>query len=55
MLLLFTLLDVLRNGTLNYQCTAGFENLGDYFLFLGKFLYGPFLGTFLGGLDFFDP
>jgi hypothetical protein len=38
-------------GHKNYQCTADFENLGDYFLFLGKLLYGPFCG----GLDFFDP
>jgi hypothetical protein len=24
-------------------------------LFLGKLVYGPFLGIFCGGLDFFDP
>jgi hypothetical protein len=28
---------------------------GDYFLFLGKLLYGPFRGIFWGGQDFFDP
>jgi hypothetical protein len=32
-----------------------FENLEYYFLFLGKLVYGPFLGIFLGGQDFFDP
>jgi hypothetical protein len=26
--------------------TNDFENLGDYFLFLGKLLYGPFFGIF---------
>jgi hypothetical protein len=35
-----------RNGTENNQCTADFENFGYYFLFLGKLLYGPFLGIF---------
>jgi hypothetical protein len=34
------------NWTSTYQCTADFENLGDYFLFLGKLCYGPFLGIF---------
>jgi hypothetical protein len=29
-----------RNGTQNYQCTADFENFGDYFLFFQKSL-GP--------------
>jgi hypothetical protein len=31
---------------INYPCTADFENLGYYFLFLGKLVYGPFLGIF---------
>jgi hypothetical protein len=33
-----------------------FENLGYYFWFLGKLVYGPyFSGYFEGALTFFDP
>jgi len=39
----------------NYQCTADFENVGVYLLFVGKLFYGTFLWTFGGDLDIFDP
>ncbi len=44
-----------RKLFLGSLCTADFENLEIIFLVLGKLLYGPFLGIFWGGPDFFDP
>jgi hypothetical protein len=35
---------VYKYGLWCQQCIADFENFEDYFLLLGKLLYGPFLG-----------
>jgi hypothetical protein len=37
------------------QCTSDSECAGDYFLVWSKTYNGAFLGTFLGGLNLFDP
>jgi hypothetical protein len=41
----------LDNG-LNYQCTADFENLGNYFCFWANYFMGHFSGYFEGASTF---